>query len=220
MKKTIRILMADDHPVYRDGLRQLIRSDPALEIVQETGNGSEALRLARELKPDLLILDMDMPGHHGLEIARVRQREALPFEIIFVTMYREEDMFDEAMNLGAKGYVLKESAAGEILQSIHAVAAGQHYISPAISGLILNRGARAAALQEGKPGMENLTPSERRILRLIASDKTSKEIADELGLSPRTVENHRANISAKLGLQGSHSLLKFAFEHKSQLGMP
>lgn len=217
MKKIIKILMADDHPVYRDGLRQIIQSDPALKIVQETGNGLEALRLARELKPDLLILDMDMPGKNGLEIARARQKEQLSFEIIFVTMYREEDMFDEAMNLGAKGYVLKESAAAEILQSIHAVAAGQHYISPAISGLLVNRGARTAALRNEKPGLENLTPAERRILKFIASDKTSKEIADELGLSPRTVDNHRANISAKLGLQGSHSLLKFAFENKHLL---
>jgi DNA-binding NarL/FixJ family response regulator len=218
MKKVISILLADDHPVYRDGLRQIIQSDPALKIVQETGNGAEALRLARELKPDLLILDMDMPGSNGLEIARARQREQLPFEIIFVTMYREEDMFDEAMNLGAKGYVLKESAAADILQSIHAVAAGQHYISPAISGLLVNRGALTTALRVEKPGLENLTPAERRILKQIASDKTSKEIADGLGLSPRTVDNHRANISAKLGLQGSHSLLKFAFENKHRLG--
>jgi DNA-binding NarL/FixJ family response regulator len=217
MKKVISILMADDHPVYRDGLRRIIESDPTLKIVQETGNGSEALRLARALKPDLLILDMDMPGSNGLEIARARQSEQLPFEIIFVTMYREEDMFDEAMNLGAKGYVLKESAAADILQSIHAVAAGQHYISPSISGLLVNRGARGAALRNEKPGLESLTAAERRILKLIASDKTSKEIADGLGLSPRTVENHRANISGKLGLQGSHSLLKFAFENKQLL---
>jgi len=217
MKKEIRILMADDHPVYRDGLRQIIQTDAVLKIVQETGNGSEALRFARELKPDIVILDMDMPGSNGLEIARARQREQLAFEIIFVTMYREEDMFDEALKLGAKGYVLKESAAADILQSIHAVAAGQHYISPAISGLLVNRGGRNAALRNEKPGLESLTLAERRILKLIASDKTSKEIADVLGLSSRTVENHRANISSKLGLQGSHSLLKFAFENKSRL---
>lgn len=217
MKKQITLLLADDHPVYRDGLRQIICTDPALKIVAETGNGAEALRLARESKPDILVLDMDMPGLSGLEIARTRQRGQLSFEIIFVTMYREEDMFNEAMDLGAKGYVLKDSAAADILQSIHAVAAGQHYISPGISGLILNRGARAAALREEKPGLESLTPAEQRILKLIASDKTSKEIADGLGLSPRTVENHRANISAKLGLQGSHSLLKFAFENRHRL---
>ena len=213
MKKTIRLLLAEDHPVYRDGLRQIIRTDVALSILQETGNGAEALRLARELRPDIAILDMDLPGLNGLDIARARQRERLPFEIIFLTMYREEDMFHEALALGAKGYVLKESAAADILQSIHAVAAGQHHVSPSLSGLLVARAAHT-----GTPsGLETLTPAERRILKLIASDKTSKEIADALGLSPRTVENHRANMSAKLGLQGSHSLLKFAFENRGKL---
>lgn len=215
MKTEIRILMADDHPVYRAGLRQILCEDPGVRIVQETGNGAEALRLARALKFDLAVLDLDMPGLNGLEIARVRQRERLPFEIIFITMYREEDMVGEAMDLGAKGYVLKESAAAEILESVHSVAAGRHYISPAISGLLVSRGARAA--RAGQSGLASLTPAERRILKLIASDKTSKEIAEALGLSPRTVENHRANISAKLGLQGSHSLLKFAFENRGRL---
>lgn len=217
MKNEIKILMAEDHPVYRDGLRQIVASDQTLKIIRETGNGAEALRLARELKPDLLILDMDLPGMNGLDIARARQKERLGFEIIFLTMYREEDMFTEAMELGAKGYVLKESAAAEILQSIHAVATGGHYISPSLSGLLVKRAARAAEAPGEPRGVESLTPAERRILKLIASDKTSKEIADTLGLSPRTVENHRSNMSAKLGLQGSHSLLKFAFENKGKL---
>jgi len=216
MSNQASIIIAEDHPVYRDGLRQIIGADESLKILRETGNGSEALRLARELKPDILILDMDLPGMSGLEIARSRQTERLGFEIIFLTMYREEDMFAEAMELGAKGYVLKESAAADILQSIHAVARGEHYISPAMSGLLLKRAAADKSKPEAR-GVENLSPAERRILKLIASDKTSKEIAEELGLSPRTVENHRTNMSAKLGLQGSHSLLKFAFENKGRL---
>jgi len=214
MKKQISLLMADDHPVYRDGLRQIIGTDPALMILRETGNGAEVLPLARELKPDIAILDMDMPGLNGLDIARGRRKERLTFEIIFVTMYREEDMFHEAMDLGARGYVLKDTAAADILQGIHAVAAGQHYISPTLSGMLV---ARSTRHQREASAFDALTPAERRILRLIASDKTSKEIAEELSLSPRTVENHRTNMSAKLGLQGSHSLLKFAFENKARL---
>ena len=215
MKTEIRILMADDHPVYRAGLRQILCADPAIQVVRETGNGAEALRLARELEFDIAVLDMDMPGLNGLEIARVRRRENLAFEIIFITMYREEDMVGEAVDLGAKGYVLKESAPAEILESVRAVAAGRHYISPDLAGVLVNRGARAR--RDAQAGLGSLTPAERRILKLIASDKTSKEIADQLGISPRTVENHRANISAKLGLQGSHSLLKFAFENRGRL---
>lgn len=212
MTKQIKILIADDHPVYRDGLRQIIASDPALNILRETGNGAEALRLARELKPDIAILDLDMPGMNGLDIARTRKKERLGFEIIFLTMYREQDMVHEAMDLGVRGYVLKDSAAADILQSIHAVAAGQHYVSPSLSSMLVKRGS----LTSESSSLEKLTPAERRILDLIASDKTSKEIASELGLSPRTVENHRTNMSAKLGLQGSHSLLKFAFEKKAR----
>ena len=217
MKSEITILMAEDHPVYRDGLRQIILNDPALKILRETGNGAEALRLARELKPDILILDMDMPGLNGLEVARIRQQEKLTFEIVFLTMYNEEDMFNEAIELGAKGYVLKESAAADILDSIRAVAAGRHYISPSLSGLLVKRASGADETKGKLNGLEKLTPAERRILKLIASDRTSKEIADQLGLSSRTVENHRSNISAKLGLQGSHSLLKFAFANKNKL---
>lgn len=218
MKKQISILIADDHPVYRDGLRQMIAADPSLKILRETGNGAEVLPLARELQPDIAILDMDMPGLSGLEIARAWQRERLPFAIIFLTMHCEEDMFNEAMDLGAYGYVLKESAAADILQAIHTVAAGKHYISPTLSGLLVHRRAGVAKEPREPSALETLTPAELRILKLIASDKTSKEIADALGLSPRTVENHRANMSAKLGLQGSHSLLKFAFENKARLG--
>ena len=215
MNPEVTILIAEDHPIYRDGLRQMIASEAGLKVLRETGNGAEALRLARELKPDIVILDMDLPGMNGLEVARCRQRERLSFEIIFLTMYREEDMFAEAMELGAKGYVLKESAAADILQSLHAVAGGEHYISPALSGLLLKRASLKKTGPEAR-GVESLSPAERRILKLIASDKTSKEIAEELGLSPRTVENHRSNMSAKLGLQGSHSLLKFAFENRGK----
>lgn len=216
MSDEIKILMAEDHPVYRDGLRQFILADPAMKIVAETGNGSEALRLIRELAPDVAILDLDMPGMSGLDIARARRQERLTFEIVFLTMYREEDMLNEAIELGAKGYVLKESAATDILQGIRTVAAGQHYVSSALSGFLVKRASPADGSGD-RSGLASLTPAERRILKLIASDKTSKEIAEALGVSPRTVENHRTNMSAKLRLQGSHSLLKFAFENRSRL---
>jgi len=209
--------MADDHPMFRGGLRQIIVAQPDLRLVHEASDGEEALRMARELKPAVAILDLDMPKLSGLEVAATVQRERLPVSIIVLTMYREEDMFNEALDLGILGYVLKDSAAEDILQGIRAVAVGQHYLSPAISGFLVNRNARAESLRQAKPGLADLTPAERRILRLVAQSKTSKEIADELGLSTRTVENHRTNIGTKLDLHGVHSLVKFAFDHKSEL---
>jgi DNA-binding NarL/FixJ family response regulator len=217
MKPKLRIILADDHPVYRDGLRQMLEPDPALHLVHETGNGRDALEQARRLKADVLLLDIDMPGMTGLEVARERQSHRDPFEIIFLTMHREEDLFNEALNLGVNGYVLKESAAADILTAIRFVAEGRPYVSPSLTEFLMNRRAAVRSLRAAQPGLERLTASERRILRLIASDRTSKEIADELGLSPRTVENHRSNICAKLDIRGSHALLKFAFDNRSKL---
>jgi DNA-binding NarL/FixJ family response regulator len=169
------------------------------------------------LKPNVAIVDLDMPKMNGLELTTAIEREQLPVRIIILTMYREEDMFNEAMDLGVLGYVLKDSAADDILHCIRAVADGRHYLSPAVSNFLVNRHTRAESLRRAKPGLTDLTPAELRILRLIARNKTSKEIADELDLSSRTVDNHRFNICAKLQLHGVHSLVKFAFDHKSEL---
>src|SRR5262249_35820545 len=141
----------------------------------------------------------------------------LQVEAIFLTMHKDEDLFNEAMNLGVKGYVLKDSAVTDIAAAVKAVVIGQSYISPSLSSYLISRGSRASSLAKQRPGLNVLTPTERRILRLIAENNTSREIAEELFISIRTVDNHRANISAKLELQGSHALLKFALEHKSEL---
>jgi DNA-binding NarL/FixJ family response regulator len=130
-------------------------------------------------------------------------------------MYKEEDMFHEAMNIGVKGYVLKESAVHDIAESIKTVATGKYYLSPSLSELLVKKDDRSASVLRKKPAMENLTATERRVLRLISENKTSKEIGEELGISYRTVENHRSNICNKLEIHGSHSLLKFALDHKS-----
>jgi DNA-binding NarL/FixJ family response regulator len=209
--------MADDHPMFRGGLRHVIESQRDLQVVHETGDGADALCAVRQLKPKLAILDLDMPKMNGLDLAAAIQRERLPVRVVILTMYREEDMFNEAMDLGVLGYVLKDSAADDILHCIRAVASGQHYLSPAVSGFLVNRHTRAESLRRAKPGLDELTPAELRVLRLIARNKTSKEIADELDLSTRTVDNHRFNICAKLDLHGVHSLVKFAFDHKSEL---
>ena len=213
----IRIIIADDHPIFRKGLRGTIEADPTLKIVAEAEDGEQALDLIQTLKPEIAILDMEMPHKDGFEVMQEIQEKKLPVLVIFLTMYKDERFFNAAMNRGAKGYVLKESAINDIITGIKAVASGQHFISPLLSTYLLNRHQRAASLAVQKPGLSNLTPAEREVLRLIAANKTSKQIADELFIAVRTVEKHRANISEKLELRGSHALLNFALEHKSEL---
>jgi DNA-binding NarL/FixJ family response regulator len=217
VKRKTKIILADDHPVYRDGLKRMLEVDTELELIHETGDGRDALEQARRLKADVLLLDVDMPRMNGVEVARERHRQKDSFDIIFLTMHREEDLFNQAMELGVKGYMLKDSAGEEIRNAVRSVAEGRPYLSPALAEFVMNRQAGARALRNEKPGLDDLTASERRILKLIASDRTSKEIAEDLGLSVRTVENHRANICNKLDVRGSHALLKFAFDNRSAL---
>ena len=217
MKNSITVLIADDHPIFRKGLREVLSEDPALRLVAEVGDGVTALREIRELKPQAAVLDLDMPEMNGLEVARKVQSLKLPVALVILTMYKEERVFNEALEAGVLGYVLKENAANDLLGCLRAVVAGQPFISPSLSSFLLGRNARTRSFLEQKPELEALTDAERRILKLIADDLTSKEIAEQLGISFHTVENHRANICQKLNLRGSHSLLKFAFENKSRL---
>jgi len=217
MSNEIHIVMADDHPIVRQGLRQTIEADPALKIIAEAGDGRTALAQIIQHQPAVAVLDIDMPEQDGFSVARAVRRQKLEVEIVFLTIHREEELFRAALDLGAKGYVLKDSAVTDIVAAIKAVAAGQPYISPQLSAYLLKRSQGAAALNARKPGLEELTPTERRILKLIAEDKTSKEIAEVLFISHRTVETHRTNISRKLDLHGSLALVKFALEHKAQL---
>src|SRR5262249_16885169 len=142
--------------------------------------------------------------------------ENIPVELIFLTAHREEALFEEAMEIGAKGYLLKESVASEIVNGIRAVAAGQHYISPALTGYLVRRGQRRNTAAS-PAGLKDLTSTELRVLKLIARYKTSKEIAAELNISYHTVVTHRRNISEKLNINGSHALMKFALAHDSEL---
>ena len=213
----MRILIADDHPIFREGLRKVIEREPDFEVVAEATDGATALTALRALKPDVAVLDIDLPQLDGFEVVRTLRREALPTPVVFLTMHNDEEMVNEALDLGVNGYVVKDSAVTDIVASIRAAAAGQHFFSPSIAGYLLNRRARAAELAARKPGLGELTPTERRILKLIAENKTSREIAAELFVSHRTVENHRTSICQKLELRGAHALLKFALEHKSQL---
>ncbi|HEX8999995.1 MAG TPA: response regulator transcription factor [Blastocatellia bacterium] len=217
MTNEITILLADDHPVFRRGLSLMLGSDKHLQVVAEAANGTEALARLRDLQPDIAILDVNMPGQTGFDVARELQSSPLATRLIFLTMHRDEAIFNSALDLGAHGYLLKECAIEEIIACVKAVAAGERFISPQLSTFLFNRASRAAALTQQKATIQDLTPSERRILKLIAEQRTSREIADLLFISIRTVERHRENICAKLELRGSNALLKFALEHRTQL---
>ncbi|MBM2841899.1 MAG: DNA-binding response regulator, partial [Bacteroidetes bacterium] len=178
MSKPITLVIADDHPLFRTGLREVIVSDPTIHIVGEAGDGEMALSLIHKHAPTMAILDIDMPKLGGLAVARELQKQKLEVDVIFLTMYREEDLFNEAMDIGARAYVLKDSAVIDILNAIHTVAEWKYYISPALSDHLIKRSARAEKLLRHTPSLEDLTPAELRIMKLIAENTTSKEIAD------------------------------------------
>jgi DNA-binding NarL/FixJ family response regulator len=217
MKAPVTVLIADDHPIFRKGLREVLSEDPMVKLVAEVKDGAAALEKIRELKPRAAVLDLDMPEMNGLQVAKKIADLKLPVAVVMLTMHKEERLFNEAMNAGIRGFVLKENAASDLLGCIHAVVSGQSFISPSLSSFLLNRHAEAKDFIEQNPELQNLTPAERRILKLIAEDLTSKEIAERLGISLHTVENHRAKICERLNLRGSHSLLKFAYDNKSSL---
>jgi DNA-binding NarL/FixJ family response regulator len=211
----IRIVIADDHPVFRFGLRQIIEAEPGFDVVGEADQGEAARDLIQKVRPAIAILDVAMPKLDGLDLARFLQKEETPVKVILVTMYREEKLFKKALEAGVKGYVLKDSAASDIISCIKAVAAGQNYTSPELTTYLVSRVRQVDAVREPRSGVETLTATELRVLTLLADYKTSKEIAQELFVSPRTVETHRNNICQKLGIHGSHALMKFALSQKS-----
>lgn len=215
MNKELRVLIADDHPIFRQGLRQIIEIDPGLKVVAEASDGEQAFERLREALPDIAVLDLSMPLKDGFAVARAVRDARLTVALIFLTMHRDEHYLNAALDLGVRGYVLKDSAVAEVVSCIRAVAAGQDYISPALSSYLLRRAARAATLAAEKPALAGLTPTERRILKLIAEGETSRRIAEALNIGLRTVEHHRNNIAVKLDLRGSHALVKFAVKHQS-----
>ena len=217
MKSPLKLLIVDDHPVFRRGLREIIGENKTFVIVGEAADGAIGLRMATELQPDIIILHVDMPHLNGLQMARALRKEQNSAQVVFLTMYSDEDLFNAALDIGVKGYVLKENAGDEVVSALLKVAAGDAYFSPALATIGLRREDRVKSLLLSKPSLDSLSAAEKRLLKLIADDHTSKEIAGMLKISTKTVENHRHNICRKLEIYGSHSLLKFAFDHKSYL---
>lgn len=217
MENKIRIIIADDHPIFREGIEGIIRKDRNCEIIASCGNGIEALEKIEQLKPDIAILDIDMPKMNGLEITRKLNESDTRCEIIILTIYKDEEYFNEAISLGIKGYLVKDCIANELIECIEYVRQGKHYISPVISGYLISRHDREKQLEKEKPEIKHLTSAEKNVLKFLAENKTSKQIADELFISEKTVQNHRNNIAQKLNIKGPHKLLEFAIKNKDSL---
>jgi two-component system, NarL family, response regulator DegU len=205
-------VVADDHPIFRKGLIDALKQIHDLDIIAEVSDGVEAYKNIIAKRPDVAILDIEMPGLTGIDVAKKVLGEKSETKFIVLTMHREKDFFNDAMNIGVMGYVLKDNAITELIDCVKKVIKGGKYVSPGIEKLLVrNEGEKHV------PEIDKLTATERVILKLIAESKTSSEIAQLLFVSPHTVDNHRANIVKKIGLEGKNSLLKFALEYKNNL---
>lgn len=211
------IFIVDDHPMIRQGLRKMIEEKTDHKFVGEADNGVQALKLIEELKPDIIVVDISMPEMSGFELIRLLKKKPFAIEFIMLTMYKEEEYFNEAMELDVKGYLLKESTGAEFLKCLREVSLGNYYVSPELSGYLLKRTHAADTFLNQRPSLKLLTQMELKVLKLISENKTSKEIAEQLHISYRTVQNHRSKICEKLELEGYNKLLQFAIEHKQLL---
>ena len=213
MAKQNTIFIADDHPVFAEGLTNIIRSDRRWSVCGTASDGDDALSQIRQLKPAVAVLDVSMPKRSGLEIARIVEHEKLRTRIIILTMFDDNAYLQDALDAGVFGYLLKDSIASEIVKCVEHVLAGKRFISPALTELLLTSSKTAAA--SPADALKELTPTERKVLKLLSQNKTSNQIAEALFVSPRTVQNHRVNIAAKLKLTGYNKLLEFALQNKT-----
>jgi len=209
----ISILIADDHPLFRAGVKQTLEKLETAEIY-DAEEGDKALQIIRELEPDVAVIDIRMPGKTGLEILSELYNSGVTTKIILLTMYKNVNYFYQAVSLGVKGYLLKETAVQDLVEAVKTVHSGGTFISSRLKALIESGKTDEYQNKLLIDSVNSLTSSERQIMKLLSEWKTNCEIADILFNSVRTIENHRANISDKLNLRGVHSLVQFAIENR------
>lgn len=208
---SIRILIADDHGLIRAGLRALLEDVPDMQVVGEAADGNAVLRLTAELQPDIVLMDISMPGLNGIEATR-RLREVTPqARVLALTVHEDESMLREMIRAGAFGYIIKRAIESELINAIHVISQGHMYVDPAMTRALFKDLSPHATPSQA--ATEPLTPREVDVLRLLARGYTNRQIAQELNISPRTVEGHRSSLVSKLGFSGRVELMNYAEEH-------
>jgi len=212
MSQKVRIVIAEDHTILREGLRMLLSTNPGYEIVAEAEDGREAVRWVSKLKPNLILTDLSMPRMNGMEAIREIRRESPETKILVLTVHRAEEYILATFRAGADGYILKDSTQSELLMAVKKVLSGKHFISPEISEKVIEGYLEGKKTLKPRTSWETLTQREREILKLIAEGYKNKDIADDLCISVKTVEKHRANLMEKLDLHSVQALTPFAIE--------
>lgn len=207
-----KVIIAEDHTIVRAGLRALLDAEDGLEVVGEAEDGRQAVNLAEELEPDLVLMDMAMPRLHGLEAIREITKRASMSRVLVLTMHRNEEYILASFKAGAFGYVLKDATQAELILAVKTVLSGKRYVSPDISDMVIDRFVGGGESLKPSSSYDSLTPREREILKLIAEGGKNKEIADQLCISVKTVERHRANLMKKLDLHNVSALTALAIE--------
>lgn len=209
----MRILIADDHAIVREGLRSLLGAQPDIEIVGEATNGEEAVSKTKELQPDIVLMDITMPGLNGLEASRQLREHSPQVKILVLTMHESDEYFFKFLEVGAAGYFVKGGSSSELISALRTVWRGDVFLYPTMAKKLLSDYLQRVRAGQGKEDYDGLTKREREILKLIAEGYTNQEIAERLVISITTVQTHRAHIMAKLGLRSPTELIKYAIRH-------
>jgi DNA-binding NarL/FixJ family response regulator len=215
MGQKVRIVIAEDHTILREGLKSLLSSNPDFEIIGEAEDGREAIRCVEKFKPDLILMDLSMPRINGLDAIKEIKKRFSETKILVLTVHKTEEYILATLKSGADGYILKDSTHAELVLAVKNVLSGKHYISPGISEKVIEGYLEGKKTLKRKSSWETLTQREREILKLIAEGYKNKEIGDYLCISPKTVEKHRANLMEKLDLHNIQALTTFAIERLS-----
>jgi two-component system response regulator NreC len=212
MGRKIRVVLADDHRMMREGIRALLEHQKDIQVVGEAADGRDAVRLAAQLSPDVVVMDVSMPLLNGIEATRQIRRDSPDVAVLILTVHESEDYVAQLLAAGANGYIIKRAAGDELISAIHAVDQGEAFLYPSVAKVVIEDYVRRLKEGEGLGAQDVLTDREREVLQLIAEGYTNREIADLLHLSIKTVQNHRSKIMNKLDLHDRGELVKYAIQ--------